>query len=118
MLILFNVSEWTRDGLRSVEARYGDLARLDAWLERYDAGETEPGTTPPTSAWEVAGGWWRPLDVIGVIERVTGVSPVGRVEGPALSDLDERGVCRCGCMADREEPVWFNARAMMGVASW
>lgn len=41
-----------------------------------------------------------------------------RVGHPADSDLDERGACRCGCMPDREEPVWFNARAMMGVAPW
>lgn len=101
MLILFCVGEWTRDGLRSIEARYGDLARLDAWLARHDAGETEPGTMPPTGAWETAWpSWRREFEAIDAIERMTGVPWLSHLSGPAESDLDERGVCRCGCMAD------------------
>lgn len=100
MLILFCVDWWTRDGLRSVESRYGDLPRLDAWLTRLDAGDAPLWEDPRCAGWRIADRWLTPFGLLDVIEHVTGVSPALRMSGPAPSDLDERGVCRCGCMDD------------------
>lgn len=76
-----------------------------------------PSEAPRTTAGSDLTGRRVVMD-LAEVQRVAGASPTERMEGPADSDLDERGACRCGCMPDREEPVWFNARAMMGVAPW
>lgn len=83
------------DGARSIEARYGDLARLDAWLARRDRREVSEGEAPPLGVWVDFGPpRWTDVGVDAVLRAVIPGLPFG-FDGPAEGDLDADGRCRC-----------------------
>lgn len=83
------------DGARAIEARYGDLARLDAWLARRDRREVPEGEAPPFGAWVDFGPpRWTGVRVDSVLRAVIPGLPFG-FDGPAASDLGADGRCRC-----------------------
>ena len=97
--IFFPVGGFGLDGARSIEARYGDLDRLDAWLARRERGEVPEGEAPPFGMWVAPSPLWDGVDVESVLRAVIPGLPFG-LYGPAEGDLDADGRCRCeGCRA-------------------
>lgn len=127
--IFFPLGGFEFEGMRSIEARYGDLARLDAWLVRAERGEVSEGEAAPIGAWTVVPDARRDeADVEIVLRAVIPALPFG-FYGPAESDLDADGRCRCeGCrddavargiamrvLLDGRELAGFDARAVVTI---
>ncbi len=101
MVIFFPVGGgFSLEGARAIEGRHGDIDRLDAWFARVDGGEISPGVVPPMGPWAVFDLRWEP-DAESVMRAMMPGLPFGTMR-PAEGDLDERGLCRCGCMSTVE----------------
>lgn len=107
--VLFPVAPFSRRGLTMMTSRFGSLARLLDYVKRKPLGEMAPvpvvvGNGPMRR--ETFGA----AEVIGAVCRLPWqpeeywARPRPREPGwfdkapvPTASDLDESGVCRCGC---------------------
>lgn len=106
MMLYLPLVYFRDETMRAIESRYGSLERLDEWLAQRDRDEVEPGTMPPLGMWEARPSFYPSPGVVDVLSWT--VSPRllwEQMLGPAPSDLDENGNCRCDdCRSARTQP--------------